>query len=50
VGYLNLADAYWGLSDTLHARPAYRKYFELMKSGGKASRIPKRVLERLSKE
>jgi tetratricopeptide (TPR) repeat protein len=50
VAYLNIADAYWGRSDTEEAGKSYRKYLELMKSQGKdLSRIPKRVYERVEK-
>jgi tetratricopeptide (TPR) repeat protein len=50
VAYLNIADAYWGISDTEEAGKSYRKYLELMKSQGKdLNRIPKRVYERIEK-
>ncbi len=46
VAYLNLADAYWGLSDTTNASINYCKYIELMKRRNLEKKIPERALER----
>jgi tetratricopeptide (TPR) repeat protein len=45
VAYLNLADAYAGLGDTVKAKTNYSKYADMMKTAGKQSKIPKRVLQ-----
>ncbi|OEK08564.1 hypothetical protein A8C32_03695 [Flavivirga aquatica] len=47
VAYINLGDAYWSIGDNKKAKNAYKKYFELMKSKEKESKIPKRVFDRL---
>ena len=46
VAYLNIADAYWGLSQKDLAAENYKKYISMMQQSGKAMKIPKRVLER----
>jgi hypothetical protein len=43
VAYLNLADAYAGLGDSVKAKANYSKYADMMKTSGKQSKIPKRV-------
>jgi len=48
VAYLNLADAYWGLSDTTNARQQYCRYIELMKAGNLEKKIPARAKDRCS--
>jgi tetratricopeptide (TPR) repeat protein len=45
VAYLNLADAYAGLGDSVKAKANYSKYADMMKTAGKQSKIPKRVLQ-----
>jgi len=47
VAYINLGDAYWGLSQKDKAKTAYKKYVELMKASEKESRIPNKVFERI---
>ena len=47
VAYINLGDAYWGLEEYEKAKQAYATYIEQMKSSGKESRVPSRVLERV---
>jgi len=46
VAYLNLADSYWGLKNKALAAQAYKQYASLMTDGGKASKMPARVVER----
>ncbi|WP_378184182.1 hypothetical protein [Aquimarina sp. SS2-1] len=47
VAYINLGDAYWGLQEKEKTQKAYNIYVEQMKTKGKETKIPKRVLERL---
>ncbi|WP_299211640.1 tetratricopeptide repeat protein [uncultured Aquimarina sp.] len=47
VAYINLGDVYWGLDEKEKAKEAYKIYIEQMKTNSKASKIPKRVIERL---
>jgi tetratricopeptide (TPR) repeat protein len=47
--FLNLGDAYAGLSDTEHARAAYRQYQKLMEQSGSGAKIPKRIQKYLGK-
>ncbi|WP_081894876.1 tetratricopeptide repeat protein [Burkholderia paludis] len=46
VAWLNIADSYWDLGDSQKARPAYKKYVDLMTRSGSAEKIPARVNER----
>ncbi|WJK09799.1 tetratricopeptide repeat protein [Pseudomonas fluorescens] len=46
VAYLNIADAYWGLSRKELAVENYNKYSSMMKQSGKGEKVPKRVVER----
>lgn len=43
---LNMADAYWGLSQKEKAKIFYKRYMFLMKSSGKGNKIPSKVFER----
>ncbi|KAA1245172.1 M48 family metallopeptidase [Aquimarina sp. RZ0] len=47
VAYINLGDTYWGLGEKQKCKEAYKTYIEQMKTNDKASKIPKRVMERL---
>ncbi|WP_299313588.1 tetratricopeptide repeat protein [uncultured Aquimarina sp.] len=47
VAYINLGDAYWGLEEKEKAKEAYKTYIEQMKTNGKETKIPKRLLERV---
>lgn len=47
VAYLNLADSYWGIGDFKSAMLNYDVYAKMMSNAGKASRVPRRVGERL---
>ncbi|HDR9766404.1 TPA: tetratricopeptide repeat protein [Burkholderia cepacia ATCC 25416] len=46
VAWLNIADSYWDMGDSQKARPAYKKYVDLMTRSGNAAKIPDRVNER----
>jgi tetratricopeptide (TPR) repeat protein len=46
VAYLNLADAYFGVDNTLEAKKYYEKYIDLMKKDGKAAKIQQRAKDR----
>jgi tetratricopeptide (TPR) repeat protein len=48
VAYINLGDAYWGDSNKEKAKKAYQTYIQQMKEQGKESRIPKKILERVT--
>jgi tetratricopeptide (TPR) repeat protein len=43
AAYLNLGDAYVGLSDTPRAKAAYKQYQKLMQQSGNGAKIPKRI-------
>jgi len=47
VAYLNIADAYYDLNDTVNGKTAYQKYIDLMKKEGKEKKIPQRVFDRV---
>ncbi|WP_299256748.1 tetratricopeptide repeat protein [uncultured Aquimarina sp.] len=47
VAYINLGDAYWGLEEKEKAKEAYKTYIDQMKTNGKETKIPKRILERV---
>ncbi|MCA8116965.1 tetratricopeptide repeat protein [Burkholderia cepacia] len=46
VAWLNIADSYWDMGDSQKARPAYKKYVDLMTRSGNAAKIPARVNDR----
>lgn len=48
VAYLNVADSYWAVNDKARAVEAYKQYASRMSVGGKASKIPARVAERIA--
>lgn len=49
VAYINLGDAYWNDNNKEKAKKAYQTYIHQMKEQGKENRIPKKVLERVTK-
>ncbi|MFP1899314.1 tetratricopeptide repeat protein [Lonsdalea quercina] len=46
--YLNLADSYWEMKNTVKSMFNYRQYVKLMKRAGHNKQIPSRVLERIN--
>jgi tetratricopeptide (TPR) repeat protein len=47
--FLNLGDAYAGLSDAEHAKAAYQRYRKLMEQAGNGAKVPKRIQKYLDK-
>lgn len=43
VAFLNLGDAYVGVSDIPHAKEAYKQYQTLMQKSGNGAKVPKRI-------
>ncbi|MEE4104394.1 hypothetical protein V2I78_09875 [Pseudomonas viridiflava] len=48
VTYLNLADAYWGMSKKIEATENYKRYYKLILAAGKKINIPERVIARMA--
>ncbi|MFP1862689.1 tetratricopeptide repeat protein [Lonsdalea quercina] len=46
--YLNLAESYWEMKNTVKSMFNYRQYVKLMKRAGQNKQIPSRVLERIN--
>ncbi len=49
VAYINIGDALWEMKNVDKAKDAYRTYIKLMQENGKENKIPKQVLERVSR-